>query len=151
MSYGTKKEKRPKRHSGEERTSFSQLLQSAALGCAIALLCATLMLLLGALLCLRSDDPQALVLPWGLGTLYASALLGGTVAVRRSNGNSLLCGALCGIAFLIFFWIVSIFFQECDSFSLPLSLLLRALVAFFAILGALLGRKRSSRRLHRKR
>ena len=150
MSYGTKKENRHKRRSTEDGTSFSHLLQNAALGCGIALLCAILMLLLGALLCLRSDDPQSLVLPWGIGTLYASALLGGIVTVRRNGGNALLCGALCGLAFLIFFWIVSIFFQERDSFSLPLSLLLRALVAFFAILGALLGRKRSSR-LHRKR
>lgn len=145
------KRKRTHRHTAEEGSSPALLLQSSAVGMGAALLCAMLLLLLGSLLCLRSSDPSKLLLPLGLGALYLSSLLGGIVTVRRHKSAVLLCGALCGVLLLGFFWVLSLFFQAQDRFSLPLSLLLRALVAVFSILGAFLGQKRSSKRLRRKR
>ena len=151
MSYESNQGARTKRHRAEEGSSISKLFQNAAVGVGVALLCSILMLLIGAMICQRSEDPQAIILPWGLGALYLSALIGGTVSVRRNGGAALLCGALCGAILMIFFWFLSIFFQGNNAFSLPISLLLRTMTALFSIFGALIFRKRPSRRLHRKR
>ena len=151
MSYGTNAKHRTNRHSADEGASLSSVLPHAALGMLLALLCSGLMLLIGAMVCLRSENPTEWILPWGLAALYLPAMLGGIVTVRRYGGAPLLCGALCGLFVLIFFWLVSIFFGKTDRFSLPISFLLRFLIAMFSVFGALLGRKRAGRRLHRKR
>lgn len=151
MSYGTKRSPQKNKRAAEDGASLPRLFQSAAIGGGAALLCAALMLFLGAMICLRSEDPNQMILPWGLGTLYLSALLGGIISVRRHGGSALLCGSVCGILLLIFFWILSIFFQENDTFSLPISLLLRALTVLFSLLGGYLGLKRTRRTPHRKR
>lgn len=140
-----------KRRSGEESGLFSTLCKNAALGTAISLLCAFSLSLVATLLCLRSGDPLKMILPFGLASLYLSALLGGIITVRRHGESSLLCGALCGLFLLVFFWIVSLLFKGENSFSLLLTFLLRLLTPLFSILGALLGQKRTTRRPHRKR
>lgn len=149
MSYETRKPPHKKRRSAEESASFSQLLLHAAIGMGAALLCATAMLLLGAILCARSSDPTQMTLPWGLGTLYLSALLGGLITARQHGSSALLCGTVCGLLLLVFFWIVSIFFSESDNFSLALSLVLRLLTAIFSMFGAFLGVKRTRKRPRR--
>ncbi len=151
MSYGTSKPRRKQRHTPEESTSLSSLLGSCGIGFAAALICAALLLLLCAALCCRSADPQKLILPLGLGTLYLSAFLGGMIAVRRYGSSALLCGTLCGALLLVFFWILSAFFQKDSAFSIPLSLILRLLTALFPILGGFCGLKRTAKRPHRKR
>lgn len=150
MSYGTTKVKRKRSRSPEESNSIPALFQSCAIGFACALLCAALLLVLCAALCSRSPDPQKMILPLGLGTLYLSAFLAGMIAVRRYGCSALLCGALCGALLLVFFWILSAFFQGNDTFSLPLSLILRLMTVLFPILGAFCGLKRTSKRPHRK-
>ncbi|MBO5938912.1 MAG: TIGR04086 family membrane protein [Clostridia bacterium] len=151
MSYGATQHHRKKATSAEEGASLSKIFQSATIGVGASLLCAAVLLLVGALICQRSQDPNKMTLPLGLVSLYLSALLGGIVAVRHRGSSALLCGAVCGILLLVFFWIVSIFFGDSDAFSLPLSLFLRCFTAFFSILGAYLGLKRSKRSPHRKR
>ena len=151
MSYRTNKSHRKKAASAEEGASLTGILQSAAIGVGASLLCAAVLLLIGALICHRSQDPNQMTLPLGLSVLYLSALLGGIVTVRHRGGSALLCGSICGVLLLILFWIISVFFQGTDAFSLPLSLLLRSLTAFFSILGAYLGLRRTGKRLHRKR
>jgi putative membrane protein (TIGR04086 family) len=149
MSHENRKPPHKKKHSAEEAASPSWLFLHAAIGAGIALLFATAMLLVGAFLCARSSDPTKMTLPWGLGALYLSALLGGLVTTRQHGSSALLCGTLCGLLLLVFFWIVSIFFSKSDNFSLAVSLILRLLTAIFSIFGAFLGVRRTRKRPRR--
>ena len=150
MPHETRNFQNKKRRPSEDRDRFSVLCKNASLGASFSLLCATALMLIGALLCLRSVDPLALILPIGLSVLYLSALLGGIITVRRQGARALLCGALCGIFLLVFFWIVALFFRGEASFSFALTFLLRLLIPLFSIFGAFLGQKRAPHRLRRK-
>ena len=150
MSYKTRSTSRKKRRPTDNTDLFSVLCKNAAIGTAISLLCAVALMLVGSLVCLRSDDPLKLILPIGLGTLYLSALAGGIVTVRRHGKKALLCGALCGLFLFVFFLGISLFFRGEGAFSFLVTLLLRLLTILFSILGAFLGQKRTTRRPHRK-
>ena len=151
MNYKTRNDSRKKRRMSENTDLFSVLCKNAALGTATSLLCALTLMLIGALLCLRSNDPLKLILPIGLGTLYLSALIGGIVTVRKHGKKALLCGGLCGLFLFVFFFGTSLFFRGEGSFSFLVTLLLRLLTILFSILGAFLGQKRSNHRPPRKR
>lgn len=151
MTHEPKKVLRRKKHAPKENDLFSTLLRHAAIGTGISLLCGVLLILVGSIVAWRSEDPLTMILPFGLGTLYLSALLGGIVTIRLHGEKALLCGTLCGLLLFVLFWIISLFFQGEASFSVPLSLLLRILSIVFSIIGAFLGQKRVKRRPHRKR
>ena len=123
---------------------MTALLSSCAAGAGGGLLSALILCLGGALICSLSSDPHGLILPLSLAALYLSALLGGGIALRRHKSAPLLCGALCGAMMLLTLLLLSLFFDEKTEGSLSpaLSLLLRALIPFFSILGARMAVKR---------
>ena len=151
MSHKTRTPFQKKHRPSENSDLFSVLLKNTAFGMLFALLCAATLSFIGSLVCLRLSDPLSAIQPMGLSILYVSALLGGILTVRRHEKKALLCGVLCGLFLLIFFWILSLFFRGDGSFSFSLRLLLRVLIVLFSILGACLGQKRQTRRPRRKR
>ncbi len=134
--------------------SVPGLLKSSAIGAGCGLLFSLLLALIGAVICICSSDPHALIVPVGLIALYFSALLGGWIAIRHHKSAPLPCGVICGAMMLLLFLLVSLFFDKTKSngFSFGISLLLRALLPFFSLLGARMGMKRrnGSRRAKRK-
>lgn len=152
-------EHRPRRRSPrsssaeQELSSVTTILKSSLLGAGGGLLASLLLLLGGTILCLCTTDPGSLILPTGLLALYLSAMVGGFLAIRHHKKEPLPCGALCGALMMLFFLFLSFFFasESGKQFSLGISLLLRALIPFFSILGARLGWKRKIFSGRRKR
>lgn len=143
---GRKSTNRPGSASEKGWNGILGLVKSSTIGCGGGLLSALLLALIGAIVCICSADPHALILPVGLIALYLSALIGGWITIRHHKSSPLPCGALCGAMMLLLLVLASLFFDkgEDGGFSLGISLLLRALVPFFSILGARMGLKRRS-------
>ena len=138
---------RPSSVSDKGWGNFSVMLKSGMIGTGGGLLSALILALIGAIVCISSADPHSLMIPISLIALYLSAMIGGWITVRLHKKAPLPCGTLCGAMMLFLLVLLSLFFdkKEGGGFSLGISLLLRALVPFFSILGARLGWKRSSR------
>lgn len=139
---------RPKEGNG----GVSSLLQNALFGSFVGLLCALILLLAGAAIAIKSDDPDAVISPISLFALYASAFFGGFLALRKNRSSALLCGSLCGVFLLIFFLVLSFFLRGyTDShFSSAIAWLLRIAMLPVSAAGGFLGmsqkRKKSKRR-----
>ncbi len=130
--------------------NLSGLLKSSLIGTGGGLLSCLLLLLIGTAICLCSANPHKIILPTGLAILYLCAIIGGFISARHHQCAPLPCGALCGALLLLVFLFVSFFLDEKNGheFSLILSLLLRALIPFFSILGARIGLKQ--KKIHRR-
>ncbi len=128
------------------------MLKHVVIGTGTALLVAALLSLLGAALCLLSDDPAALTLPVGLIALYLAAAMGGMITARLHKENALLCGLLCGGLITVFFWFLTIFFPHASPvLSFPLTLFFRFLTIGSSVLGSTIGLKKQHSRRHKKR
>lgn len=144
--------KNVKRTASSSQDGFPTLLKHAAMGAGAAIVTAVALCLSGAAICLLSENPASLTGPVGLIALYLAAAIGGWLAARLHKSAFLLCGLLCGGLLTVFFWFLTLFFGNAvQSFSFPLALLLRALTAGAAVLGALLCLKKKAPRRHKRR
>lgn len=130
--------------------SFGSLLQSALFGAFVGLLSAGILALAATLLCYRSNDPTAYLMPLALATLYLSAFLAGFAALKRHRTAVLPCALLSGLALSLFFLVLSFFWQGTaePSFSPALAWVLRILTLPAAALGGFCGRERQKKRRH---
>ena len=125
-------------------------LRHSAIGAGIGIGLACLLCPLGAWLCLLSPDPASLTLPAGIFTLLLSALAGGFCAARLHKSRRLLCGVLCGILLVFFFWLLTLFLGE-PAHEIPffVSLRLRILAVGVSGMGAMI--PAGGRKIHRRR
>ena len=129
---------------------FPVLFRHSAMGAGIGMGLVCLLCPPGAWLCLLSPDPASLTLPAGILILLLSALAGGFCSARLHKRRRLLCGVLCGILLVFFFWLLTLFLGE-PAHGIPffVSLLLRILTAGVSALGAMIPAR--ERKMHRKR
>lgn len=101
-------------------------------------------------------DPDSVLVPFSLCTLYLSALIGGIAAVRLS-GDGIASGAVSGCITMLLVFGFSLLPLETSPFSFPHSLCLTACTVPASVLGAVIGHKRKQnpakkmRSLKRKR
>ena len=151
MSYGTSSKKAKHHRSVSTEATSSALIKHAGISAALSLGCAAVALLLGSALCFLSDDPGGLALPIGLAALFVSAMIGGLLSARMHPDASVPCGALCGLLFCAFLWILSLWIKsDSPTVSLPISLLLRGGTIGASVIGAFLGRRRQRRPSRRR-
>ncbi len=145
----TKRKKRPV-SSPEASHSVGYTLKGALFGAAIGII---ISLILGAALsgiAMCFSDPASLTRTFAMISLYVSSLIAGLVAFKKCGDTPFMCGLLCGGTMMLFYLVVSFFTPKYDSISdsFLLTLLLRLLVIVSAMLGAIVGR-RSSSKAHR--
>ncbi len=143
-------------HHAKKRTSSdhhtSELLKNSLFGAILSLLTGTVLLFLSAAICYSAEEPNRLILPLGLCTLYLMSIPGGFFAARKNGRAPLLCGLLCGTVLFLLFLLISLLLpasQNTPRFGL--SLLLRTLILPCSVLGSLFGSKpKASPRKHRR-
>ena len=104
-----------------------------------------LLLLIACAAANAADDPGALIRPLSLTCLYLSALIAGFAAVRFS-GDGLLSGILSGILTSLLILLLSCLPLPVSGVQFPVNLLLAGAVIPAECAGALIGRKRHSRK-----
>ena len=134
---------------GEEKKSFDfkKFVISAAIGGAVGVLIALLLLLGAAALILGG------VIGEGTATVYVSAavgaLVGGLITAKRSNLGALPCAGSAALVMLVIFFLVGLMFFESFAFtSGALTVVLVILIG--AIVGAFLGTAKKTKRAKRK-
>lgn len=136
----------------EMQGGLIKALQSSLFGVGIALGFSLILMFVSAFICYSSSDPDKLITPLSLCSLYLPALAGGFAAVKKNKGSALACGGLCGALIVIILFFASLFLgsKAQASLSFPISLLVRALVILTSAAGGFLGLKKSSA-LHRRK
>ena len=133
----------------QEENSTLHLLISSLWGVLAFVLSAGIFLLLSSAICLRLPDPNKMLLPFALVSLFVPALLCGIISVRKCGGKAIPVGLLSG------FWLMLLTFlaawvlpSQQEGMSFGLSFALRLLLPFFTVLGSLIGinLRRSKRR-----
>ena len=125
--------------SDNDRSSFSQILKSSAIGCAVSLAIVTALLIAAAAICYASEDPTSLTVPAGAIILAVSSLFGGMISAKINKAKALLCGIGNGILMNLFSLFLGIFTPHGQNdFSFPISLILRTAVVLCSILGSLI-------------
>ena len=146
-----------KRANEKKRTSKNGALLSSVFGMGIAVAALLALLSIFSIIGLASEKPHSLLSPISFFSIYASAFLGGFVAIKKNKErDALLCGALCGVfimlAYSVTFWLVGIIL---NADSTPISWLYRAIIIVCALLGAIIGvnktHKKSIRRKRRRK
>ncbi len=121
-------------------------LKNALFGAFVAAVASVILLFIISAICYSTDDPDAFTTPLALVALYLSSIIGGFAAVRKNQSSALLCGAVCGVIFILFFLCVTLCFHGVmeRSFSIPVAFALRGVSILCSILGGFLGLKRKS-------
>ena len=84
-----------------------------------------------------SSDPDALIAPLSIATLYVSAFVGGLMATKINGSSSLVCGLVSGGIFMLALMFLSLAFSS-DNISdrgFLASFILHALIIIISILG----------------
>ena len=119
--------------------SMNTLIKHTAIGAAVSTALAGLFCVLGAGLCLLSNDPRVLTFPIALCGLYIAAFLGGRISAHLHKSAILWCGLISGGMLTVFFWFLTLFFPREEAITaFPVSFLLRILTIGCSILGALI-------------
>ena len=146
-----------KRAHEKKRTSKSGALVASAFGAGMAFALLLALLATFSIIGLAAENPHSLLSPISFFSIYASAFLGGFIAIKKNKGrDTLLCGALCGVltmlAYSVALWVAGIIL---DAESTPISWLYRAIIIVCAILGSIIGvnktHKKSIRRKRRRK
>lgn len=142
-----KRKRRPEKESGA-----SSVIRSALFGI-FASLCAFVVLwLVASFVAYSCKDPDAVVTVIALCALYISATVGGFVAAKTYGEGGIAASGICGIAFTFLLLFASFAFggEYSSGHGAVTSVLLRALVALFALVGGFLGRYKRKRRRPRR-
>ncbi len=149
MGYSSNKKR--KRRPEKERGAAS-VIKSALFGI-LASLCAFVALWLAASLVAYSyKDPDAALTVLALCALYLSATVGGFVASKAYGEGGIAASGICGIAFTFLLLFASFAFggEYSSGYGAAISVLLRAIVILFALVGGALGRYKRKRRRPRR-
>lgn len=161
MSYtNSKKRKRrsfsPKRETAS--TDFSSVSKGAFRGCLISFLCLIGLSALFSVFCLYHKDPTSITFPIGISLMYVCSAIGGIFASKANSSDkssALFSGVLCGFLIFVMTGMLSVLLTlvgtNGSGINIPLSLLLRSLCIIFSFLGSMIGCKRKTRRLRRKK
>ncbi len=119
-----------------------------------ALVAALILLLTSAIFTYVQADPTRIALPFALGALYLSSLVGGVAAARLSDAPYS-AASLAGAVYMLITLALSVFplGEAFCNFSFFVNLLARVAIIAASVLGAFLGRKRKKRPTahHKKR
>ena len=138
---------RTARHTEHASTSPAPLLRACLLGFLCALVAATLLLFVGAALCMLAEDPNSPTRPMAFGVLCLSSAIGGFVSARHYRGAALVCGLVSGVFCLI----APLMGSAGGELAFALSLALRLLGLLCAVLGALAGARPKTHRRRKAR
>ena len=126
----------------KKNSSPRSMLVSVLLSQIAWLASAMIFLLIFCAIAISTRDPDSIIAPLSLCALYLSAVIGGIFAVRLS-GDGIVSGALSGVVTSAIVFLVSAL-PICDSsFTMPISLILLALIIPASVIGSILGHKRS--------
>lgn len=119
-------------------------LTAAAAGAAIALATGIILLFIAALAAYKTADPDPLAMPLSLAALYCGMLAGGISASRILGRAAYDAAAVSGAIVSAVMLVVSVFVKEHNIYPLWLKLVMHAGVFAAMLLGALIGRRRST-------
>ena len=99
------------------------------------------------------NDPDAMLPILAFIALYLSALVGGFVASKNYGDGGIVSGGICGAAFAFLLLFLSFTFgkEYSSGYGAMMSIMLRALVMVFAIVGGFIGTQKRKRRRPRRR
>lgn len=143
---------RTARHTEHASASPAPLLRACLLGFLCALVAATLLLFVGAALCMLAEDPNSPTRPMAFGVLCLSSAIGGFVAARHYRGAALVCGLVSGGLLIgVFCLIAPLVGSAGEELPFALALALRLLGLLCAVLGALVGARPKTHRRRKAR
>ncbi|MCQ2353538.1 MAG: hypothetical protein MJ102_00375 [Clostridia bacterium] len=143
-----KKRRRHNSSGSDEEISFAG---TAFRGYLTAQAAGLLLLLAASFAAYSRADPEAIAMPLSLAALYIGCTAGGFVCMRLMNDAGAYASALLAAACLNAVTLIVSAATGSSSNPLWLSLLLRGCSFLFAVAGAFLGKRRNSRRKHKKR
>ncbi len=109
------------------------------------LISAIILLLVFSIIAVSAVDPKPLMTPLALCAAYLSSCFGGIAAVRLS-GDGILSGFVSGVMTVVFMLIISTLpIPGCD-IEYPYALVFELLVVPAAIIGSIIGKKRTNAR-----
>lgn len=133
-----------KRNTDGSENGFSGVLRHSLFGffCGAATL--IILLLVGAAVSLKREDPDAFAGILAFSSLYISALLCGLITTKRCGKNILISGSLSGAWLVILLSLISFFFKETSFSGRPwgVEMLIRCSVVFVSALGGYIGANR---------
>jgi len=132
---------------------FSSLLTGVLLAQLFAIGIGLILLFIFCCIVYPMDDPDSVLLPLSLCTLYLSGLTGGIAAVRLS-GDGILSGLLSGGVTMLLFRLISLLpLPVCGLSAVQVGIIF-ALIPFSSVCGAVIGKKRRpnkpKHRIHRR-
>lgn len=149
MGYAEKKGRKKLR--SEDTPPLVSVFKSSLTGFIAALVSALVLWIAASAIAYANDDPDSVVGALGLGVIYISALIGGFVAVRHNKKDALLCGIVSGAMLSLFFFIISLFFEDSSSsYSFLIELMLRGAMLLMSVFGAFAGLHRKDKRRKRR-
>ncbi len=130
---------------------LASLLKSSLHGAIFALGLSVVLAFISCAIAFANKDPDALVFPLSMASLYISAFLGGLFSARKKEAPRLICGLCSGGVFMLAYMFISLFFpsQMSAGYSFVISLLLHSLIIVFSILGAMSYRKKNTHKRKR--
>ena len=134
----TKNTPRQPKHTDRTSNTPHSIFTSSLKGYATGLLLSFVLALIFSGISLSANDPDRLILPLSLVSVYLSSFTAGFVSQRIHRENKLICGTVSGILFATTYMLISLFFSNDGYQSLgfvPSSLLRLACIAS-SVLGA---------------
>ena len=142
-----------KRRDGAETGAIS-VFKNSFVGVVFAILMMLALALIFTAIAYTREDPDSLVGFFAVASTCVSSIFAGLISAKRTEKNALASGALSGVIFVLFLWILSLCFNDAHSsdYTNGARLLIRGGVVILSVLGALIGaHKRNTRKRKRRR
>jgi putative membrane protein (TIGR04086 family) len=133
-------------------SAMDKTVKSSFLGILITVGIGFSLMLASTAAALLTDDPTAFVTPVGYVIGFVTAFFGGFICAKLNKSSPYLTGAICGIAFLLLSFLISLALPHSLNSEMKIGLLLLLHVAKLItfILGTFIGVK-SATNMHKKR
>ena len=131
-------------HGTSDKGKGKQILISTIFGICVGIACMLGFLMIFSAICMMIPNPHPFIAPLCLFSVYASAFFSGFAGVKRNGGKeALICGALCGAAYMIILWLSFAIIQGLfgERSTNTASLIIKLCILPSAILGAFSGLK----------
>lgn len=131
-------------HSTSDKSKGKELLFSTVFGTCTGLICMLGFLMIFSAICMMLPNPHPLISALCFFSIYASSFFSGFAAVKRNGGkDALICGALCGVAYILILWLLfaiiqAVFGEKNDNTT---SLIIKLCILPATLLGAFSGLK----------
>ena len=141
-------------HGTSDKSKGKQMLISTVFGVCIGIVCMLGFLMIFSAICMMMPNPHPLIAPLCLFSVYASAFFSGFAGVKRNGGKeALICGALCGVAYMLILWLSFAIIQGLfgERSTNTASLIIKLCIPPAALLGSFSGLKgKTTRKTKRK-